>query len=256
MKKKSLSSIIMLVILLSTVGTTLISGTTLAAGPRLSFSPTTLVFGDIQKGESDLKNFIIWNSGGCSCGTLTYTFFENSDWITINPSSGTSTGERDFIDVSIDTSNLNIGEYSDEVDIQTNAENGRVNIIVNVIEDQTNKQPYSPQITGPNSGNIGVDYNYMFEVTDPDSDDMILTVEWGDGNIEMEDCSSGEQIQLQHLWENEQTYSIRAKLTDIHGAESEWSEYEISMPKNKGINPFTLLLDRLFNLFPIIKYFI
>jgi hypothetical protein len=225
----------MLLILLSTVGTTLISSTALAVGPRLSFSPTTLDFGEIQKGESDLRIFSIWNSGGCSCGTLTYNFVENIDWITINPSSGASTGEHDIIDVIIDTSNLNIGEYSNEIMIQSNAGTGTINIIVNVIEGQINKNPYSPQISGPNSGNIGVDYSFMFQVTDPDSDDMTLTVEWGDGDIEEEDCSSGERIKLQHLWENEQTYSIRAKLTDIHGAESEWSEYEISMPKNKLI---------------------
>lgn len=256
MKKKPLSSIIMLVILLSIVGTTILSGTALAVGPRLSFSPTTLDFGDIQKGESDSRILFIWNSGGCNCGTLTYTLVENSDWITIYPSSGTSTGEHDNIDVFVDTSNLDIGEYSHEIVIQSNAGNGTLNIIVNVIEGQINNDPYSPQITGPNSGKIGVDYSFMFEVTDPDGDDMILTVEWGDGNIEVEDCRSGEQILIQHIWENEQTYSIRAKLTDIHGAESEWSEYEISMPKNKFINPFTLFLDRLFDLFPILDYLI
>ena len=72
--------------------------------PSLSFSPTTIDFGTHSQGWTGSATFEIWNSG---TGTLTYSFNEDINWISVNPASGSSTGEHDIITVSvINTDNL------------------------------------------------------------------------------------------------------------------------------------------------------
>jgi hypothetical protein len=41
---------------------------------------------------------------------------------------------------------------------------------------------------------------------------------------------------------------------DIYGAESDWATLEVSMPKNKIINPFERFLEQHPYMFPILKY--
>jgi len=47
-------------------------------------------------------------------------------------------------------------------------------------------------------------------------------------------------------------YELKVKAIDEHGAESDWATLEVSMPKNKAINPFLLFLERLIYRFPIL----
>ncbi len=65
----------------------------------LSLSPTE---------ETQSQFFQVWNSG---IGTLNYSISTDSSWVTVNPSSGTSTGEQDTIQVNYDTASLNSGTY-------------------------------------------------------------------------------------------------------------------------------------------------
>lgn len=98
--------------------------------PKLSYSPTSLNFGTVTPGYTGSKIFEIWNSG---TGTLSYSFTETSSWITgVSPSSGTSTGERDRITVSIDTTGMSDGAYSAPVSISSNGGSGSVKIYVTV----------------------------------------------------------------------------------------------------------------------------
>ena len=50
--------------------------------------------------------------------------------------------------------------------------------------------------------------------------------------------NSGESLSLYHLYTFEGTYIIKAKSKDRYDMESGWSTFEVSMPKNKIINPF------------------
>ena len=57
-----------------------------------------------------------------------------------------------------------------------------------------------------------------------------------------------------HSWDTKGTYTIKARAIDIHGAESEWGELEVSMPRNKAINtPFLNFLQSHPNLFPLLQ---
>jgi hypothetical protein len=119
-----------------------------------------------------------------------------------------------------------------------------------------NNPPTSPNINGPNSGKINFEYEFSFNSTDPEQNSVMYTIEWGDNNTEWtEYCESGKEIILKHTWNEEGTFRIKAKSKDIYGAESDWAEFTINMPKNRFLrNPFILkLLDCFLNIFPIFR---
>ncbi len=96
--------------------------------------------------------------------------------------------------------------------------------------------PEPPTITGPTSGKVGKEYNYTFVSIDPVGDDIAkYTIDWGDDNIEVVEglFVSGEEIIVSHIWNIEGTYNIKAKATNIHGAESNWGTLTVTMPKNQ-----------------------
>jgi pyrrolidone-carboxylate peptidase len=102
-----------------------------------------------------------------------------------------------------------------------------------------NKPPSAPTINGPLYGNPGTEYEYKFKSIDPEGDDVYYWILW------FEECpgvnwdgpyQSGEEITKSYTWENEGTYTIQVKAEDSHGAESEWTFLEVSMPKIKEDN--------------------
>jgi hypothetical protein len=52
--------------------------------------------------------FEVWNAG---TDTLNYSITDNAVWLSVDPSSGSSTGEHDTITISYDTEDLAIGSY-------------------------------------------------------------------------------------------------------------------------------------------------
>jgi hypothetical protein len=105
------------------------------------------------------------------------------------------------------------------------------------IPDPDNNPPNAPIITGTTSGKVGVEYTYTFNSLDPDGDDIVYCIQWGDGTGEI--CIgpylSGEDVTASHIFEEEGSYTIRAKTEDANEAESPWGELEITMPRNKVI---------------------
>ncbi|UCF12917.1 MAG: right-handed parallel beta-helix repeat-containing protein [Thermoplasmatales archaeon] len=120
--------------------------------------------------------------------------------------------------------------------------------------------PHNPTITGPTSGKPGYPYDYTFDATDPNGDDVFYYIEWSDGNIEdwIGPYPSGEEITLNHTWNEKGTYIIRAKAKDISGAESEWGTLEVSLPvKQLLINQlFTRFIEKFVERFPLLQQII
>ncbi len=116
-----------------------------------------------------------------------------------------------------------------------------------------NQPPDTPNISGPDSGKVGTSYEFAFNSTDPDEDDIAeYIVDWGDGTGQENITGpfpSGEVASANHTWYSEGTYTIQAKAKDINGAESNWSEFEVNMPRSKEIdNP----LLRFFENYPLL----
>jgi len=117
-----------------------------------------------------------------------------------------------------------------------------------------NHPPNKPYIDGPKSGKTGKSYEYTFNTTDPDGDDIAeYFINWGDGKEEIitGPFLSGEEVTTNHTWQAKGTYTIRARAKDIFDAESSWSEFEVIIPRNKMISNslFLQFLER----FPLVR---
>ncbi len=120
-----------------------------------------------------------------------------------------------------------------------------------------NLPPDKPLITGPTSGKADTPYTYTFTSTDPDGDDVSYYIKWGDGDTT--DWTTFQPsgplgYSESHTWSSQETYTIKAKAKDIYGAESDWAELTVTMPRNKAINkPFLNFLENHPNLFPLLR---
>ncbi len=120
-----------------------------------------------------------------------------------------------------------------------------------------NQAPYSPEIDGPTNGDAGTVYDYSFITTDPEGDDVLYTIDWGDGTEEtIGPYESGEEAIASHTWSSAATFTIGAKAEDSYGEESEWNYLEVTMPRGKLTTNklFMRLLELFPNAFPILRY--
>jgi hypothetical protein len=107
-----------------------VTGTITVYCPELSYSPASHDFGDKYEGETDSTTFEVWNSG---TGTLTYSVSETCDWVEVNPTSGSSTGEHDTITIDIDTTGLSEGLHTCDITINSNDGSGTFTVRVNIV---------------------------------------------------------------------------------------------------------------------------
>ena len=101
-----------------------------------------------------------------------------------------------------------------------------------------NTRPNIPDISGPKSGKPGIKYEFHFNSTDIDNDNIYYYVDWGDGDKEewIGPFSSGESIKINHTWDSKGGFAIRVKVKDTNGAESNWGTLKINMMKSIDIH--------------------
>jgi hypothetical protein len=124
-----------------------------------------------------------------------------------------------------------------------------------------NTAPEAPTITGTEDGKTGTSYEYIFTAEDSDGDTLHYTITWGDNTSEdwVGPVNSGDALPFSHTWSEKGTYTIRAMVTDEHGAESDWGSLQVTMPYIPQHPLFTLLeklLERFPRIFPLLRYFL
>jgi hypothetical protein len=84
---------------------------------------------------------------------------------------------------------------------------------------------YPPTIEGPHYGKTNTTYTFSLgTITDPNGDLFYCLWDWGDGQSGwLGPYDSGETITGSHAWSEPGNYTIKVKLKDIYGAESDWS---------------------------------
>ena len=117
----------------------------------------------------------------------------------------------------------------------------------------TSPPPDAPSIDGPTSGKPGESYNFTFNSVDPDGYDLYYYINWGDGAEEEWNGPhpSGEDFVIDHSFPSKKTFTIEAKAKDISNAESNWSYFDIKIPRTRAnFNPlFHWFLDQ----FPLLE---
>ncbi len=99
-------------------------------------TPSSLDFGS----STTHKTFQVRNSGG---GTLSYSVSDNKSWLSVSPTSGSSTGEYDTIDVYVSRSGLSPDDYSGTITIDPSVgSNQTISVSMSVL-DTTDPGPVS-----------------------------------------------------------------------------------------------------------------
>lgn len=122
-----------------------------------------------------------------------------------------------------------------------------------------NNPPTAPEINGPTNCKVGISYNWTFFSTDPEGENITYYVDWGDvcGGAEYHGpYASGEEITLNHIYLERNTYIIQSIAIDESGGESPWTYFEVTIPRNRFLqNPFTFLINRILQIFPFLNQF-
>ena len=117
--------------------------------------------------------------------------------------------------------------------------------------------PYKPiQPQGPATGEVRTELTYTTSTIDPQDDQVYYLWDWGDGADSgwIGPYNSEETCTASHTWNSRNSFSIRVKSKDVNDYESEWSDpLEVSMPRNKIINPFEKILENHPHLFPLLR---
>jgi len=119
-----------------------------------------------------------------------------------------------------------------------------------------NHLPILPIITGPRSGKPNTPYSYDFLSADPDGDNIYYYIDMGDFAYDEWDgpFSPYETKNILYYWERTGIYTIKAKVKDSTGAETDWIRYKVTMPRNKvSYTPFNKILERLIDMFKNFK---
>jgi hypothetical protein len=126
----------------------------------------------------------------------------------------------------------------------------RFDVLLIKAVDFENQRPTKLIITGPTNGKIYEDIEFTIVSTDPDGDDLNYYVNWGeyDDKEWFGPYSSGNPINVSHMFLWDGTHTIRVKVEDIHGGESDWNEFKIRIS-----NPRTRAWLRFFDMFPILQ---
>lgn len=94
-------------------------------------------------------------------------------------------------------------------------------------EGPANHPPVKPAVpSGPTSGKVGVNYTFSSSTTDPDTGDQLFYM-WNWGNEESEwlgPYTSGQSVEVTHIWSVAGDYEIKVKAKDTNGLESAWSD--------------------------------
>jgi len=96
--------------------------------PVLSVTPTSLDFGSTETS----KTFTINNTG---TGILSWDITDDSNWITVDPTSSTSPTETNQVTVTVNRAGLSSGDYSGTVSITSNGGNKSVTVKMSVAEE-------------------------------------------------------------------------------------------------------------------------
>ncbi len=197
--------------------------------PWLRINPRGHLFDDVPAGSQVSTSFDIWNWW---TGTLEYSIFEDCDWLSLDTTNGTSTGEHDTVTVNVDTTGLSPGFYSYDIQISSNAINGddHYSVTVQVVDSGLSVEPLSFDF-----GNkpVGVTDSASFEI-------------WTDGDetLEYTFSESCNWVEISPLSGNStgehDTITVDINTSDlIFGAHN----CEIQINSNLGNNVFTVTVN-------------
>lgn len=92
--------------------------------------------------------------------------------------------------------------------------------------DYPNTPPQKPIIDGPTAGQPNIAYEFRFNASDQNNDKIMYYIDWGDNSTSgwIGPYTADVPVIQSHTWSERGGFSIKAKVKDQHGAESDWSD--------------------------------
>ena len=93
--------------------------------------------------------------------------------------------------------------------------------------EEDNQPPETPQQpSGPTEGEVGIEYTYSTNSTDPDGDQIYYNFSWDDGEFSgwLGPYDSGQTVEASHIWTEKGSYDVTVQAKDTLNATSYWSE--------------------------------
>jgi uncharacterized membrane protein YphA (DoxX/SURF4 family) len=204
--------------------------------PAITYSPSGFSFTATKGGSNPSSQTLeIWNSGN---GTLNWSVSEDATWLSLDPISGSSTGEHDAVTVSVNISGMDAGDYNATITITAE---GATNTPQTVPVSLTvNQRPNQPSNILPAAGATGVSLTPTLsssDFSDPDPGDTHAASRWQVAtgctcNPTIVFDTERDTVNLititippEEELEPGKTYHWRVQYQDNHGAWSEWSDW-------------------------------
>jgi len=179
------------------------SGSSGASGKPALYTNSGLYYGTEQTGF--LWDTILGNAGYLTCAHV---------WTT-NPATGL---EWTKAEIQALQAGIAIKAESGNRTVRVTA----VSVTVCYTVDQAPATPSAP--SGNAVGAPTVSYSFSTSTTDPESDTVTYTFDWGDGNQStIGPYASGASASASHGWSTLGTYTVKVMATDALGATSGWS---------------------------------
>lgn len=123
-------------------------------------------------------------------------------------------GEADVHELNLTLSVAWLGGGDLQIDIS----------ITNYEESFAPETPSTPD--GPTIGNVGIEYTYTTNTTDPDGGDLFYLFDWGDGSDSgwIGPLESGETAEASQRWEEQGDFEVKVKAKDRGDHETDWSD--------------------------------
>jgi len=183
--------------------------------------------------HEDSVDFIIFEEDGSDDS---YEVYVSSDWSGPWTYLGLATGTSEFDLNDFSVTKAQFIKIIDDNDGDPYEANPGVDIdSIQHIIPFINSPPLTPEIDGPKTGKKDIEYDYIFTTNDPDLHDVYYFIFWGDGYAEqwIGPYKSGEIINISHSWSIQGSYTIKAKAKDFYDAESDWSYFDIEIPRTR-----------------------
>ena len=125
------------------------------------------------------------------------------------------------------------------------------------VADFENQRPTPPVITGPSVGKKETWLDFTFVSTDADGDNLSYYINWdvwSEGWLgPYGPYESSKEIRDRHYWLWDDTFTIRVKAEDIHGGESDITEFQIKITNPRTRTSYDSFFMRLLDSFPLLK---
>lgn len=174
--------------------------------PTIDYSPSSFSFSATQGGSNPSSQTLsIRNSGG---GALDWSVSDDAGWLSLSPTSGSSTGETDSVAVSVSISGMSVGSYSATITISASeATNTPQTVPVSLtITEESISVPDAP--TGPTSSKTNQSLSYS---TGGASSNLGHSLEyrfdWGDGSLSGWSSSTS----ASYSWSTAGTYTVKTQ---------------------------------------------